>query len=741
MHIGQHNNRYGRTGIRNVSSVTNVVRNINFDPSRFIVQVNNSGIYVGARDKKVDEFEHHFQAVQSGNVSSNVASIAISEGHWFRNGSNSYSAETEINPFDEDIVAADYDGDVYIYVARKNSHTSGDLEVFCSGIELPTTENDFCMEVPIATVTYDNANLSSTISQHQVGDITDFITTGGQDSDALNNFGIIITKASYDADPDVNITGGKVKIRNNTYTLTNVNATVTSGKVVYIDLGSNAASDASLIPVDPAIKIENAMPADSTYDNRYIKLYDLSYSALDIKADGTSTKKYKSINATRFHEGMVQMDWVRPDGQDSGITSVDTDYPKVKGLNFCTGEKHAGELQDYQAYETLVNTGTEYLTGEIAIPYYDVNITNVTEKKYASIDTHSFIAGHTQPGQSLEKSYGNPDYLQIKDWDDASYFVDITDCSYFGVTSMSYPTVLIRDAGRATAYGSLLNFKAADAYHADIADSANTYSHYISDDHEDSPTETPLDGDILKWNTDLGRFVWANVYTLVTHTTLDFTGSGEIGVGKSFGNTDHDDTYWHYAYLDYVDSKSYRTTGEVHANDFFIQDAPTNHWEADGLYVNVANAISLTTTTDIVTQSDDVTIMPQANTVGFVTMGNASSQWSQFNAHFNCSYSVVSEGEINFTGWNFEVYCTNSIAGFYGNNTASLALGGSTIYKFVDIYYNGVAGVDQSSAVIGKITTTKGGVTGLTTVTPIADGTYNNVYSITVQDGHIISIT
>jgi hypothetical protein len=58
-----------------------------------------------------------------------------------------------------------------------------------------------------------------------------------------------------------------------------------------------------------------------------------------------------------------------------------------------------------------------------------------------------------------------------------------------------------------------------------------------------------------------------------------------------------------------------------------------------------------------------------------------------------------------------------------------------------DLKYGTVAGLTQASAVIAKITTTKGGVTALTTVTPAANGTYANPTSITIQDGHITAIS
>lgn len=49
MQIGKENHNYGRRGMRNVSSVTNVIRNINFDPASFTVRANGGGLFVYAK--------------------------------------------------------------------------------------------------------------------------------------------------------------------------------------------------------------------------------------------------------------------------------------------------------------------------------------------------------------------------------------------------------------------------------------------------------------------------------------------------------------------------------------------------------------------------------------------------------------------------------------------------------------------------------------------------------------------
>jgi len=47
------------------------------------------------------------------------------------------------------------------------------------------------------------------------------------------------------------------------------------------------------------------------------------------------------------------------------------------------------------------------------------------------------------------------------------------------------------------------------------------------------------------------------------HTVLDFVSDVAAGVGKSNGNTDHDDTYWRAFLTGFIDSKTFKTSGLV----------------------------------------------------------------------------------------------------------------------------------------------------------------------------------
>jgi hypothetical protein len=102
------------------------------------------------------------------------------------------------------------------------------------------------------------------------------------------------------------------------------------------------------------------------------------------------------------------------------------------------------------------------------------------------------------------------------------------------------------------------------------------------------------------------------------HEDLDFTNTNEdfLGAGIAGGNTDHDESYWR-AYDDgtvrvghntFVDSKDFRTTGEVRADDFYINDRVANVWNAEGFDVDVTDDVSITATNDIDLNSNSFTL-------------------------------------------------------------------------------------------------------------------------------------
>lgn len=96
------------------------------------------------------------------------------------------------------------------------------------------------------------------------------------------------------------------------------------------------------------------------------------------------------------------------------------------------------------------------------------------------------------------------------------------------------------------------------------------------------------------------------------HTDADFTGyGGYLGTGKSGGNTDHDDSYWH-AYNDgsgvtghsaFKDDHSYRTTGTLWTSELHLSadgSADSQYWTDTYILANVIGAINMTAQTQAI---------------------------------------------------------------------------------------------------------------------------------------------
>lgn len=177
-----------------------------------------------------------------------------------------------------------------------------------------------------------------------------------------------------------------------------------------------------------------------------------------------------------------------------------------------------------------------------------------------------------------------------------------------------------------------------------INDYASATNTPIADTAYDLIPYKDNDADVVKW-TNLaglaGELVtywggegdpWAGQYE-IDHTLLAFDNDSvqwaALGTGKSGGNTDHDDSYWH-AYDDssgltghnvFVDAKSYHTTGEVHANDFKLQADPTNnYWNGSGFRVDVAGVARVETTglNDLQLNTGQDLVLTAANDIRFL---------------------------------------------------------------------------------------------------------------------------
>ena len=121
--------------------------------------------------------------------------------------------------------------------------------------------------------------------------------------------------------------------------------------------------------------------------------------------------------------------------------------------------------------------------------------------------------------------------------------------------------------------------------------------------------ETKVKADLLEdseWLDDLADALDISS----THTGLDFSGSTSAkGTGLSGGNTDHDDSYWHEFGTDFVDTKTFKTSGEVWTAGFKIYDDDSNnYWTKNGFYVESSGEAT------IKTKGNDISIIQGAGT-------------------------------------------------------------------------------------------------------------------------------
>ena len=107
---------------------------------------------------------------------------------------------------------------------------------------------------------------------------------------------------------------------------------------------------------------------------------------------------------------------------------------------------------------------------------------------------------------------------------------------------------------------------------------------------------------------------------ITNHTDLLFGSSAALGTGKSGGNTDHDDSYWHAvadgsggSHTNYTDGKSYATTGTVAVGTLIATDVTAtnltfresltgpgvNAWDAEDFYVDVTAFVDIESDSDM----------------------------------------------------------------------------------------------------------------------------------------------
>ena len=141
----------------------------------------------------------------------------------------------------------------------------------------------------------------------------------------------------------------------------------------------------------------------------------------------------------------------------------------------------------------------------------------------------------------------------------------------------------------------------------------------------------------------------------IKHSDLDFNPDTGPDPTKT-SNDDHDGRYWFYTGAG-VDTKSFHTTGECHADDFVVQDRTANTWNAEGFAADVTAAASITTgTTFGVTATGKITITGNSNTgtddMLFETTGAISQMKFQAAAQMNLPSdgSIFAIADLNSAG-------------------------------------------------------------------------------------------
>lgn len=383
---------------------------------------------------------------------SGATTVRIRPGLWQRNhiwNGTSHDWDTDWDPVAESgaSASATFTGKVYAYAVLQ--HGSGKNEAAWDPTDLVYTSIDwvvpgagFAQGVAIyfitekvwrqtgvdvqhqltflAEITYAAGAITRIVQAHQ-GPIIDWdpLNKGGKpagsDPEAYHlDFYYAPSSAALGIGLDVN--GGSwysphaavVKTHSST---TFTPANVASGEDVYATIlpdetivSSTIAEDPSLVPDDLRVLMDGGdYDASKWYGTRKADGQKLLYMNQGVLSYG--------INAFPVARGLVgdtDMDiefYMRPDGVDVGIAILDTDYPRVRSMDYVTNGVHKGELQDFQAYEEMVAGST--ITNnddDLAIPYYHYNTAGTVDKKFARMDEHDYSQwlSTSDGGRSIE---------------------------------------------------------------------------------------------------------------------------------------------------------------------------------------------------------------------------------------------------------------------------------------------------------------------------------------------------
>ena len=395
--------------------------------------------------------------------------------------------------------------------------------------------------------------------------------------------------------------------------------------------GSSPLKDAALIPDTVEVVTDTTLPDDllnagDAFDTRNKKIL---LATVTVDSDGKISDVDRHWYGGDFDDSVIV-----PDGewdQDTPVTDLTNDPRYTLELNRDTTSGHEGELQlwgvDDAGYTSSNAKGASPYNTPVnyGVVIYDPAIIDNANNglRYIPCDTDLDCGAGAGLGavvgaqSSLEINVASDTYLQAYQFDGPVAFG-------VGDQDDAADKFLVRDAD----------------------DGGNVVLKYFSFNDLYESIEDAIEAGTIE--IEVGDLLEAP-----NHTDLDFTNTDEsdLGVGISGGNTDQDDCYWR-AYDDssgrtghntFVDSKDFRTTGEVRADDFYINDRTANLWNAEGFDVDVTDDGSITTANDFIITTGttfDVTA------TGKATIDSASATGLK-DAYVNSAGSSVIEGDLD----------------------------------------------------------------------------------------------
>lgn len=332
---------------------------------------------------------------------------------------------------------------------------------------------------------------------------------------------------------------------------------------VYVEnVTDTVANDPALNPEDQTAAIKWYASGASPYD---AKPGRMQYRLLKIKRHGFDVGgggKFWMYEINVLQHGPAEWFYARPDGSDSDLDSYDV-VPRMKTLGYNSLDvESGGELQDHNAYETIVQgSSVAQFDGDDVMAYYDYLTTGITLKKYARVDTSN--AASWDKFASLEV-YNSK--FQIRGFQQAPVVGPI---DFSTASALAWQLMVRRVVGSDTYvdYVEASTAKVADSAHSDEADFATDGNWTLPlavnhgdlaglDDNSDHPwtwcNESPAD------TFDTRNTAASGILTDHLRTPLIKTQTGEDSVDvvnrRTVDSSGGDTADWEFGHLYYYNS-------------------------------------------------------------------------------------------------------------------------------------------------------------------------------------------